>query len=89
LDIVENAEKVMRYAKGLNEQSLMADKKTRDAIERCLQRISEAAISGTGAATPRAATSIRKTPPAIIPKLQLMRQSDRCTIQRLPYSSSC
>jgi len=44
LDIVENAEKVTRYTKGLNEQSLLADEKTRDAVERCLQRISEAAI---------------------------------------------
>ena len=34
----------MRYTKGLNEQSLIADEKTRDAVERCLQRISEAAI---------------------------------------------
>jgi uncharacterized protein with HEPN domain len=44
LDIVENAEKVQRYTKGLSEQSLAADEKTRDAVERCLQRISEAAI---------------------------------------------
>ena len=44
MDIVENAEKVTRYTNGLNEQSLMADDKTRDAVERCLQRISEAAI---------------------------------------------
>ncbi len=44
LDIVENAEKVTRYTEGLNEQSLLADEKTRDAVERCLQRISEAAI---------------------------------------------
>lgn len=34
----------MRYTGDLNEESLMADEKTRDAIERCLQRISEAAI---------------------------------------------
>ncbi len=43
-DIVENASKVTRYTEGLNEQSLQADEKTRDAVERCLQRISEAAI---------------------------------------------
>ena len=47
LDIVENVEKVTRYTNGLNEQSLMADDKTRDAVERCLQRISEAAIRAT------------------------------------------
>jgi hypothetical protein len=33
-----------RYTKGQNEQSLIADEKTRDAVERCLQRISEAAM---------------------------------------------
>ncbi len=44
LDIVENAQKVTRYTEGLDEQSLLADEKTLDAVERCLQRISEAAV---------------------------------------------
>ncbi len=44
LDIIENAEKVTRYTQGLDEQSILADEKTRDAVERRLQRISEAAI---------------------------------------------
>jgi uncharacterized protein with HEPN domain len=43
-DIIENAEKVTHYTEGLNELSFSADEKTKDAVERCLQRISEAAI---------------------------------------------
>jgi uncharacterized protein with HEPN domain len=45
-DVIENAEKVVRYSAGLTEDSLFADENemTLDAVERCLQRISEAAI---------------------------------------------
>jgi uncharacterized protein with HEPN domain len=44
LDIIENANRVTRYTEGMDELRLLADGKTRDAVERCLQRISEAAI---------------------------------------------
>jgi uncharacterized protein with HEPN domain len=44
LDIIENAGRVICYTEGMNERSLAADRKTLDAVERCLQRISEAAI---------------------------------------------
>lgn len=42
-DIVDNATAIEQYVAGLTEQSLHADRKTRDAVERCLERISEAA----------------------------------------------
>lgn len=43
-DIVENAESIASYIEGLNPETFAQDRKTRDAVERCLQRISEAAI---------------------------------------------
>lgn len=42
-DIVENARAIERYCEGLDLEGLRADPKTRDAVERCLERISEAA----------------------------------------------
>jgi uncharacterized protein with HEPN domain len=43
-DIIENADKVTRYVGGRDRNTFFADEKSLDAVERCLQRISEAAI---------------------------------------------
>ena len=43
-DIVENADFIASYIDGLQEKAFLADRKTQDAVERCLQRITEAAI---------------------------------------------
>lgn len=42
-DIVENAERVETYLAGMDRQTFERDGRTRDAVERCLERISEAA----------------------------------------------
>jgi uncharacterized protein with HEPN domain len=42
-DIVENAQAILRYTDGMNEAAFGEDRKTYDAVERCLERISEAA----------------------------------------------
>lgn len=42
-DIIENAERVEVYLAGMDRQAFERDGKTRDAVERCLERISEAA----------------------------------------------
>ena len=44
LDIVENADAIAGYIAGLNQEAFIKDRKTCDAVERCLQRISEAAV---------------------------------------------
>lgn len=44
LDIVENIEAIEFYTDGLDVDRFRADPKTRDACERCLMRISEAAV---------------------------------------------
>jgi uncharacterized protein with HEPN domain len=41
--IVENADRIASYLKGMDEQAFLADEKTQDAVERCLQRLIEAA----------------------------------------------
>ncbi len=43
-DIVKNCERIARHTAGMSRESYFADEKTIDAIERCLQRISEAAV---------------------------------------------
>ena len=43
-DIIENARAIRRYTSGLDLIAFGADPKTRDAVERCLERISEAAV---------------------------------------------
>lgn len=43
LDIVENAAAIDAYTRDLGVQEALKDQKTRDAVERCLERISEAA----------------------------------------------
>jgi uncharacterized protein with HEPN domain len=42
-DIVENVRAIRRYTDGMNEAEFSEDRKTYDAVERCLERISEAA----------------------------------------------
>jgi uncharacterized protein with HEPN domain len=42
-DIVENAERIETYLAGVDRQAFERDGKTRDAVERCLERICEAA----------------------------------------------
>ncbi|WBQ15644.1 DUF86 domain-containing protein [Sphingobium yanoikuyae] len=44
LDIVENCEAVAEYINGMDFVAFAADRKTIDASERCLQRITEAVI---------------------------------------------
>ena len=43
-DIVENIERIESYVQGLDQDGFQADGKTVDAVERCLSRISEAAV---------------------------------------------
>lgn len=42
-DIIENAQAIQRYTDGMDEAAFREDHKTYDAVERCLERISEAA----------------------------------------------
>jgi uncharacterized protein with HEPN domain len=43
-DIVTNCERIARHTAGMSREAYFADEKTIDAVERCLQRISEAAL---------------------------------------------
>ena len=43
-DILENIERIERYTAGMGEAQFVGDSKTIDAVERCLSRISEAAV---------------------------------------------
>jgi uncharacterized protein with HEPN domain len=42
-DIVENAKAIFRYTDGMDLVVFREDRKTADAVERCLERISEVA----------------------------------------------
>jgi uncharacterized protein with HEPN domain len=42
-DILENARLIRSYLKGMDLAAFKVDSRTRDAVERCLERISEAA----------------------------------------------
>ena len=42
-DIVENIGRIRRYVEGMDEAGFVGDTKTVDAVERCLERIAEAA----------------------------------------------
>jgi uncharacterized protein with HEPN domain len=42
-DIIENSQSILRYTAGMNLDSFEEDRKTYDAVERCLERISEGA----------------------------------------------
>ena len=44
LDIIENGEAIASYIAGFDEAAFTNDRKTRDAVEHCLQRITEAAM---------------------------------------------
>ena len=41
-DIVDNAQAIFRYTEGMDLRAFEEDRKTYDAVERCLERISEA-----------------------------------------------
>lgn len=43
-DIVENADRIAEYIAGLDFEAFATDAKTRDAVERCIERITEAAV---------------------------------------------
>jgi uncharacterized protein with HEPN domain len=43
LDILDNIRLIQAYLHGLDRASFDADSRTRDAVERCLERLSEAA----------------------------------------------
>ncbi len=43
-DIVDNIDRIRAHVRGLTFETYTADDKTRDAVERCFQRISEAAV---------------------------------------------
>lgn len=43
-DIVENIDRIMEYLDGIDAEDFGDDRKTVDAVERCLQRITEAVI---------------------------------------------
>jgi uncharacterized protein with HEPN domain len=43
-DIVENCERIARYVRGLDRVMFERDRRTYDAVERCLERICEAAV---------------------------------------------
>ena len=53
-DILENARAIERYTEGMDLRGFVADAKTRDAVERCLERMSEAAAK-LGEAAPELA----------------------------------
>jgi uncharacterized protein with HEPN domain len=42
-DIIDNTRAIQRYVAGMDAAAFKADQKTYDAVERCLERISEAA----------------------------------------------
>jgi uncharacterized protein with HEPN domain len=42
-DIIDNAERIADYIAGTSRSAFAADGKTRDAVERCLERVCEAA----------------------------------------------
>lgn len=43
-DIIENADRIAAYVRDLEFTDFERDRRTQDAVERCLQRITEAAI---------------------------------------------
>ena len=50
-DIVENARAILRYTAGMDLEAFEEDSKTYDAVERCLERISEGAAKLGGRAS--------------------------------------
>ena len=49
-DIIENIDRIRDYTDGYDRERFDSDRKCRDAVERCLLRISEAATKLTGVA---------------------------------------
>lgn len=48
-DVVENAERIEGYIAGMDREAFERDGRTRDAVERCLERVCEAVYRlGTG-----------------------------------------
>lgn len=43
VDVVENADRIEEYVAGMDRGALARDGRTRDAVERCLERVCEAA----------------------------------------------
>ncbi len=43
-DIIDNADRIASYVAGMDYAAFAADARTVDAVERCLQRLTEAAI---------------------------------------------
>jgi len=43
-DVIDNSDLIAGYVEGLSFEQFSADTKTRDAVERCLERIIEAAV---------------------------------------------
>ncbi len=43
-DIIKNAQTILRYTAGMSLQNFREDSRTYDAVERCLERISEAMV---------------------------------------------
>ncbi|MBV9537304.1 MAG: DUF86 domain-containing protein [Acidisphaera sp.] len=41
-DIIENAERIARYLEGMDRIAFKTDERTRDAVERCVERVCEA-----------------------------------------------
>jgi uncharacterized protein with HEPN domain len=42
-DVIDNCDRIARHVRGMSQERYIPDEKTVDAVERCLQRISEAA----------------------------------------------
>ena len=45
LDIIENGNAILRYTEGMNAESFAESRLIYDAVERCLERISEAVLN--------------------------------------------
>ena len=43
-DIIDNIDRIRRYVADLDYERYLSDEKSRDAVERCFQRITEAAV---------------------------------------------
>jgi uncharacterized protein with HEPN domain len=56
-DIIENIDRIREYTAGMSEADFAADRRTVDATERCLGRISEAAVK-LGDEAPRLAPNL-------------------------------
>ena len=44
MDMLENIERIISYVAGMDRETFQKDGRTRDAVERCLERICEAAF---------------------------------------------